>query len=387
MTALDRFTEQDKADFRLMGEHGDLMKQALATLKDPSRENVVRHIRRSLAKQAAAVPPAERGPGFPAEMVPIFKELFGVDIVTGDEPTGPPPSKPGKPPRPPRRPSNRIQWKGPDGVLVKAKAIVESYQTGVTLRQLFYRLVAAGLITNKQTTYNTLSHLTAQARRAGWFPTLIDQGRSIDQVQSWESPEDALTWMAGRYRLDRTEGQSHAVYIAVEKGALSGLLWDWFGDRGLPVFALRGYTSQTFADDVVSSVHDDGRPSVLIYGGDFDPSGQDIMRDFVERAACFDTIKHVALTEQQVIDYDLPPDPGKASDPRASQFFAKYGRLVQVELDALPPDTLHQLYEDALAPYWDQAAYDDVCRREQAGLAALVRVAGALDEDDEDADE
>jgi len=49
----------------------------------------------------------------------------------------------------------------------QAAAIVRSYDTGVTLRQLFYRLVAAHLLPNTTTAYKGLSSQTAEARRAG----------------------------------------------------------------------------------------------------------------------------------------------------------------------------------------------------------------------------
>ena len=64
--------------------------------------------------------------------------------------------------------------------------IVESYDTRVTLRQLFYRLVAAALILNIDSHYKTLSRLTAQGRRDGSFPELMDTTRSIEEY-SWHA--------------------------------------------------------------------------------------------------------------------------------------------------------------------------------------------------------
>ncbi|MGZ8748531.1 MAG: hypothetical protein ACXWZ2_16345 [Mycobacterium sp.] len=71
-----------------------------------------------------------------------------------------------------------------NNVLPVAREIVESYDTRVTLRQLFYRLVSlphghAGRIPNKLTTYNTLSAYTAEGRRDGTFPELVDQRRRV----------------------------------------------------------------------------------------------------------------------------------------------------------------------------------------------------------------
>jgi len=82
-------------------------------------------------------------------------------------------------------------------------------------------------------------------------------------------------------------------------------------------------------------------------------------------------VRRVALTPEQVRDYALPPQPGKSTDSRAGGFVAKHGRLVQVELDALPPETLRELYEAAVAEYWDMSAYRASIAREAAERATL----------------
>jgi hypothetical protein len=250
-------------------------------------------------------------------------------------------------------------------VIDRAADIVLSYDTGVTLRQLFYRLVAEELLPNRLKPYQRLSALTAQARRAGAFPSLVDNTRGIERPLCFGSPEDASAWLRERYRRDRTEGQQQALYVGVEKHALAGQLRHWFGDLGLPVVALGGHTSQTLVDEVRADIAADGRPAVLLYGGDFDPSGVDIDRDFVERVGLFAEVVRVALSEQQVAWYELPPLMGKTTDARASAFVAKFGRLVQVELDALPPDVLHSLYQAEIDARWDMAPYKRAMARER----------------------
>lgn len=108
------------------------------------------------------------------------------------------------------------------------------------------------------------------------------------------------------------------------------------------------------------------RPSVLLYAGDLDPSGEDIDRDFVERVGAFDKIERVAVTVEQIEHFDLPPQLGQTDDPRADGFIARHGRLVQVELEALDPDDLRGLYDDALARYWDPDAFEAVVEVEAA---------------------
>jgi hypothetical protein len=132
----------------------------------------------------------------------------------------------------------------------------------------------------------------------------------------------------------------------------------------VPVLALGGYGSQTYVDDVVDDVREGARPAVLLYAGDHDPSGEDIDRDFVQRTGCWDEVRRVALTAAQVVEYALPPQPGKETDSRARGFVERHGRLVQVELDALPPDVLQTLFATALAEFWDDDAYHAVLTRE-----------------------
>ena len=255
-----------------------------------------------------------------------------------------------------------------------AAQIVESYDTSVTLRQLFYRLVAGEFLPNTTNAYKSLSRHTAKARREGWFPALIDRGRTIHRYQTFGGPTEAKRWMAGIYRRDRTEGQSVNVYLGVEKAGMVTQLEAWFGDLGVPILALGGYGSQTYVDEVVAEVDDDGRPAILLYAGDHDPSGEDIDRDFTDRTGCWDEVRRVALTAEQVEEYALPPQPGKETDSRAAAFVERHGRLVQVELDALPPETLRGLFTEALNEFWDTSAYEASLAAEQTDRLALAAV-------------
>lgn len=263
---------------------------------------------------------------------------------------------------------SRNKW---PAILDKSADLVRSYDTGVTLRQLFYRLVADGTLPNTRSAYTMLSSYTAEARRSDGFPPLIDRTRSIHRRTTFEDLTDAREWLADIYRLDRTIGQPYSVYLGVEKAGIVEQLSAWFGDLGVGILALGGYSSQTYVDEVARDVSYYKRPAVLLYAGDFDPSGMDIDRDFGERTGCFAEVVRVALDAEQVATYNLPPQMGKRTDSRAAGFVAKHGALVQVELDALPPDRLRQLYEDALAPYWDPDAYARVRHLEDAERAEL----------------
>jgi hypothetical protein len=264
--------------------------------------------------------------------------------------------------------ATRINW---PGIVDQAAGIVRSYDTSVTLRQLFYRLVSALLIPNTTGAYKRLSDVTAKARRAGTFPDLIDRGRDIHRWACWRDPEHALDDAVSCYRLDRTEGQDVSLYLGVEKAGMVIQLQSWFGDLGVPILALGGYGSQSYVDVVRTDTERSVRPAILIYAGDFDPSGEDIDRDFTARTGCWDQVIRVALSAEQVTDYELPINPGKTTDSRAAGFIERHGQLMQVELDALPPETLHALFQDAVDRFWDVSIYSAVLDREADDVTRL----------------
>jgi hypothetical protein len=285
---------------------------------------------------------------------------------------------------------SRIEW---GQVLERAAELVRSYDTPVTLRQLHYRLVSEQVIPNTRSAYKTLSERTAEARRDGTFPDLTDRGRTIHRYECWGSAEDALADALRYYRLDRTRGQEWSVYLGVEKAGLLHQLQAWFGDLGIGVLALGGYASQSFVSEVVDHIKAQTlgdrltfdtdpykwwRPAVLLYGGDFDPSGEDIDRDFVERVGCWEKVVRVALNVDQVREYRLPVNFGKVADSRSAGFIERHGALMQVELDALDPPVLRELFQRSIDVFWDTSAYRAVLAQEADDMQRLAEATRSL---------
>ena len=267
--------------------------------------------------------------------------------------------------------TTHIRW---GHVLDQARDIVDSYDTAVTLRQLFYRLVALGIIPSTLTAYKRLSSVTAAARRDGGFPDLTDRGRGIEEYRTFASPSDALRFTAETYRRDRTEGQGVSLYLGVEKAGIVNQLDARFGDPlGLPILPLGGYASQSFVDDVAAHVEAAGRPAVLLYGGDHNPSGWDTPRDFETRTGCFRKVIRVAVTPGQIDEYDLPATIDEVkdeSDSRSKAFIARFGRR-RVDLDALDPDVLRGLFAAAIAGFWDTSTFEASLAQERLDIETL----------------
>ena len=265
-----------------------------------------------------------------------------------------------------------LKW---EPIIEQAAIVARSYSFRPSLRQVFYRLYSMGLIPNNKASYKRLSHLTAIGRREGTFPELSDGTRRIDRDIFFDDENDGLRWLVDEvYRHDRTAGQENQLWVVVEKATLLAMARNVADEWGLPVVALRGYDSQTLNDRVGRAMVDDGRHAIVVYLGDFDPSGEDIERSFMERLNDWTSdveLRRIAVTESQIVDLSLPPNPGKTTDSRAKAFAAKHGRLIQVEVEAINPRTLSEMLDAAIRPLIDQALVDAIVEEEKGPKATL----------------
>ncbi|MFZ3562911.1 hypothetical protein ACOKM5_44050 [Streptomyces sp. BH097] len=268
----------------------------------------------------------------------------------------------------------RVRW---PVVVDKAREIVDGYgPLKVTLRQVMYRLVSEGVLPHTAPMYRRLSAQLAQARREGRFPDLIDTVRAVHVRPAWPDADAFVRQMPGWFRLDRTEGQKRALYVAAEKDTLRQQLTGWLDEAGIPVLVVRGFGSQSYADVVRDRVAADLREAVLLVVGDFDCSGEDIERDWVVRTGCWSRVTRVLLTYDQVREYGLPATEGKSGDPRWPTFADRYGfdrrHPVQWEVEALEPDELQRLVLAAVAPYVDRAVLAQQLAIEEEQRRALA---------------
>src|SRR4051812_19021359 len=111
-------------------------------------------------------------------------------------------SRPSMSTRAPRQ--GDIDW---NSVIRYCAEYVSSFDTPMTLRQLYYHVVSAGMIENDKNRYKMLSRKTAAARREGWFPDLIDRTRQIDRYETWQTADEAFENALSIFRRNRTEGQ------------------------------------------------------------------------------------------------------------------------------------------------------------------------------------
>lgn len=279
---------------------------------------------------------------------------------------------------------------------VVANRLLKRSADPMTLRQLYYRFVAADLIENKRSQYQYLGEAVKEARLSGFIPWawIEDRTRSTDAgdwdaVEPRDRFESNFEWFKetpDRYHRPRWQGQDYYVEVWVEKEALAGIFASVCEDLRVVSFPNRGYTSITLLKDAAERFKAKRREKVpplgdrrkcrILYFGDFDPSGQDIERNISDKLN--DTffadveVERVALTREQIDEYELPPQPAKASDARYEQFVAEHGNMA-VELDALPPGDLRDLIREAVGDYFDERYWEKNVKPEQQEAREQLR--------------
>lgn len=272
--------------------------------------------------------------------------------------------------------------------LGKINSIIEKYQKDgyvLTLRQLYYQLVIENAIPNKASEYQKLSVLLKEGRMAGIvdWDAIEDRTRQPSRPSFWSSPADGMDAIIDQYRNDRQKNQNVYIEAWVEKDALSGVLKRVTQPYGVPIVVNKGYSSASAMHDAYERferAHNRGQNIVVLYLGDFDPSGLDMVRDirgrtqeFIDGGHVDDMdfmIKPIALTSAQIAKYNPPENPAKRQDPRADNYIAEHGSS-SWEVDALEPKVLHKLLEDNIKKLMDLSIYNEILESEKTDIQTL----------------
>ena len=276
-------------------------------------------------------------------------------------------------------------------IILFANKIVEDYAAqglSLTLRQLYYRFVAAGAIPNSQKSYARLGSVINDARLAGYldWEAIEDRGRNLIQSPHWNAPEDIVGVCAKQFAVDKWEGQRYRVEVWVEKQALEAVVGRPAAHWDCPYFACKGYTSQSEMWRAAQRFERYRRISqepVIIHLGDHDPSGIDMTRDIDERSnELFGVpvrVDRIALNMDQIEEHQPPPNPAKMTDSRFESYMMQYGDE-SWELDALEPATLNELIEKRIKKYLNKRLWNQRVEYENECKELLGQVADRWDE-------
>lgn len=254
----------------------------------------------------------------------------------------------------------------------------EEQQPPMTVRQMFYRMSAQGVVPKTENGYRTVQNALKVMReqRAIPYGWLADHTRWVRKPDTYTGLTDMLTQSRQLYRRALWHDQPSYIEIWLEKDALAGVVGAITAEFDVPLYVTRGYPSLSYLYEAAESLKGIDKPIYLYHFGDYDASGKDAaraIREGLERFGAEFHFREVAVTRWQIANLGLQTRPAKASDPRA----AAWGE-VAVELDAIPPAELRAMVRATIEDHIDKAELARLQAIEVQERATLDRVIASL---------
>jgi len=259
----------------------------------------------------------------------------------------------------------------------------------MTVRQVFYQAVVAGLVEKTEGEYQkTVVRLLLEMRRDGTLPYrwISDNTRWQRKPKTYRGIADFIERHQRAYRRDLWAEADDYVEVWLEKEALAGVVFDVTEEYDVPLMVSKGFASESYlysaADAITDQLVDGKQRAFIYYLGDHDPSGLRIsdqiekglhrlcpqmVRDWEPELLVFE---RVAVTEEQINTWNLPTRPTKREgNPHAIGW--PDGRP-SVELDAFSATDLRNLVRFCIEDHVDQPQLDHLRTIEAAEREQLV---------------
>ena len=231
----------------------------------------------------------------------------------------------------------------------------------VTVRGLYYQAEVQGVpgIDKDDKGYSKVQRQVLNLRREGRldYEHISDATRWMRKPRSFNGVEQALADTARLYRKSLWADATEYAEVWCEKDALAGVIYPVTSRYDVPLMVARGFASETFCYEAIAARQGDDRPYHVYYLGDFDRAGQDAARSLEEKLIRFGDedgieviFEQIAVAFEQIKIWNLPTRPPK----RLSPADRNWPHAFACELDAIPPDTMRDLVEEAINRHLDQ---------------------------------
>lgn len=315
------------------------------------------------------------------------------------------------------------------------KSIIAEYMADgykLTLRQLYYQLVGKDLIPNNISVYKKIGKIVDDLKYSGRidWSAIEDRGR-VPRLSYWiTGVKHSLEDTYDQYRRDRQADQDIHIELWTEKDAISNILFRAIDPYHIRLVINKGYTSSSSLYDAyerfVNQINDHGKKIIILYFGDHDPSGIDMVRDiddrmrtFLQRGDRIDTervdnwvefhggrktvedvreilekreaeydewllrkhcflhdnfeVKRIGLSMDQIVQMSLPPNPAKMTDPRAKGYINEFGNK-SWEVDAIRPVELIRIVQEEVESLIDMDLYQQKIDEENEDKKELKKL-------------
>ncbi len=242
------------------------------------------------------------------------------------------------------------------------------------VRHVFYKVAGVGLIEKTESEYNhTIVRLLVRMRLEGKIPFewISDSTRWMRKPRTYNDMQDALEATVRAYRRALWPNQTDYVEIWCEKDAIASTLYEETSKWDAPLMVNRGQPSLTFLHEAARYLERLRKSCWIYYLGDTDRWGREIERKTEERLRQFapDTeihFKRIAVTLEQVVEWNLPTRPAKKGDS---------GEVVEV--DAIEPTKLRELVREAINGHIDREVLETTLKIELEERESLRRMVDA----------
>jgi hypothetical protein len=313
----------------------------------------------------------------------------------------------------------------------RTRQVLDAYSDYLPLsvRQIFYRLVAEHDYEKTEAGYGRLTGILSRARRAGLLPweAIRDGGlgRTVEAnyFANGDHFERSVRKWAEELHLDRQRDQAQVIELWCEAGGMVPILEGIADPYSCQVSTGGGYDSVTAKHNLAERAGEraaKGLKTVVLHVGDFDASGEDMCEVLREDAGLMVVpqvltqarkarggkdpswvpehvwpdldartpkgdlrvfrwaishleVERVALTAEQVVERRPETAPPKRTDSRTAAFVERNEWVadelgtdnITVQLEALTPPELTELISGAIEEHLDMDAYAEVLDEEQ----------------------
>jgi hypothetical protein len=249
----------------------------------------------------------------------------------------------------------------------------------VTVRGAFYALTVRGIVPKTENGgYRPVQTQILRMRREKLLPWefVADGTRWVNEPETWDRAEDVLRETARTYRRNLWRSQQVRIEFWLEKDALASLISPVTHDWGVRLMVSRGQSSDTYcyaaAQDAKRAWNEAAITTIVYALYDSDKSGRIAASKVEEKLRAYSdgtpiTFELLAVTDDQIEAWNLPTRPAKEK-----------GEPDAVELDAIPPDKLKDLVENAITLWIDEEAWKKEQAAEESERQVLERIVEGL---------
>lgn len=223
----------------------------------------------------------------------------------------------------------------------------------VTVRQAFYALTVRGVVDKTEAGYRQVQRQILLMRREGVLPWsfIADGTRWQRKPETYEGVDDALAQVQRTYRRNLWRSQKVRIEVWLEKDALAAVVAEATDAWDVGLMISRGQSSDTFVYSAAQAAREAAKYGVTTYIFalyDADRSGRIAAEKIREKLDIYSggvpiVFELLAVTDDQIQDWNLPTRPAKEN-----------ANEIAVELDAIPPDKLIGLVDEAIQSLVDR---------------------------------